>query len=414
MYNKITVLLVLLMGSPLQGQELKEANPPYHIRSIIFKGAEADQFPIVKLGESVTLEFDDLTAQEQDYYYKIIHCNYDWTPSQLLKSQYLNGIDNQRIIAYGNSYSTLQPYSHYQLQIPNTQVSPKVSGNFMLEVYNAYSELQFSRRFVVFQDLVKVPAQIRRPRHFEGMNTRQSVQFSVRPSGIQLINPKRELKVVVLQNYYWPGALYNLPPQFTMGNELIYKYDKETSFDGGNEFLYFDTSDLRAPTAAISSIGITDLYEHYLFPSTYRNKRPYTYFPDINGDFTIRTLQGRDPGRESEYTRVYFSLPYAPEIGLKQVYLYGKFNNYAIGEENRMQLNPETGYFECNLLLKQGFYNFKYALQYEDGSIDPNAIGGNFHVTENQYTILIYYRQFGEMYDSIIGVGAANASNLTN
>ena len=414
MTSRTVFLLAFIACLSLKGQQLTEVAPPYHIRSVIFKGPEADQFPIIRLGETVQLEFDDLTAQEQDYYYKLIHCNYDWTPSQLLKSQYLNGIDNQRIITYGNSYSTLQPYSHYELNIPNNQVSPKVSGNYVLEIYNAYGELQFSRRFVVYQDLVKVPALIKRPRHFEGMNSQQTVQFRIRPSGIQLINPKKEIKVVLLQNYYWPGALYHIPPQFTMGNELVYKYDKETCFDGGNEFLYFDTSDLRAPTAAISSIGLTDLYEHYLFPSTFRFNRPYTYFPDINGDFSIRTLQGRDFGRESEYTRVYFSLPYSPEVGLAQIYVYGKFNNYAFDEENRMQLNPETGMFECNLLLKQGFYNFKYVLQKEDGTFDFNAIGGNFHVTENQYTILIYYRQFGDMHDSLIGVGAANASNMTN
>lgn len=216
------------MALPAQG--LSEVAPPSHIRSVIFKGPTGDQFPIVQLGEPVTLEFDDLTAREQDYYYRVVHCNYDWTPSALLKSQYLTGIDNQRIVDYGNSYSTLQPYSNYRLRLPNEQVAPRVSGNYMLEIYDSSGALQFSRRFVVYQDLVKVPATVRRSRQFASMNEKQSVQFSIRPAGIRLINPKKEVKVALLQNYHWPTARFNIPPQFTIGTELVYKYDQETAF----------------------------------------------------------------------------------------------------------------------------------------------------------------------------------------
>jgi hypothetical protein len=414
MHKGFYLFFLILSLARINSQELVELVPPENIKTIIFKGSASDQFPIVRLGETVSLQFDDLTAREQDYYYTLTHCNYDWTPSQLLKSQYLKGIDNQRITNYGNSYTTLQPYSHYELQIPNNEVDLKVSGNYILEIYNAYGEIQFSRRFAVYQDLVKVPAQIKRPRKFSDINVRQTVQFSVKPAGIQLINPKTEVKAVILQNYYWPGAIYNIKPQFTMGSELVYKYDQETSFWGGNEFLYFDTSDLRAPTAAISKIRMNDLYEHYLFPGTFRNQKPYTFFPDINGDFEIRTLQGSDPTRESEYTRVHFALPYLPEIGLNQVFLFGKFNNYEILEENRLELNTNTGYLEGSLLLKQGFYNYKFAILLEDGTLDFNGIGGNYHVTENEYTILIYYRQFGALYDSLIGIGSANSANITN
>jgi hypothetical protein len=391
-----------------------EVTPPEHIKSIIFVGPSEDQFPILRLGESLRLEFDDLSASEQDYYYKIVHCDYDWQPSQLLKSQYLKGIDNQRIINYENSYTTLQPYSNYKLSIPNDQVGLKVSGNYILEIYNSAGDLQFSRRFVIYRDLVKVPASVRRSRDFEFIDQKQSVQFSILPAGIQLINPKKEVKVAILQNYHWPTALYDIPPQFTISTELVYKYDRETSFFGGNEFLNFDTSDLRAPTAAISSIGFEDLYEHFLFPNRYRHSEPYTYFPDINGDFVIRTLQGSDASREAEYTYVHFKLPYTDLIALDDVYVYGKFNNYALEELNKMTYNQETGNLEATLLLKQGFYNFKYVIQRDNGVVELNSVCGNFHFTENNFTILVYYRDFGDIYDSVIGVGNANSSTISN
>ena len=366
------------------------------------------------MGDPIYLEFDDLTASEQDYYYKIVHCDYDWTPSELLKSQYLRGADNQRIINYSNSFNTLETYSNYHLTIPNKALSLKVSGNYVLEIYNSYYELQFSRRFVVYKDLAKVGATTRNSRNFDFLNQKQSVQFTINPFSLQLVNPVKEVKVAIIQNYQWTNAITSVPPQFTLGNSLAYKYDIETSFFGGNEFLNFDTSDLRAPTSSISRIDYQELYHHYLFTDNYRYDRAYTYYPDINGDFVIRTLQGEDSSRESEYSMIHFSLPYSVDIGLNEVYVYGKFNNYALEEGNKMNYNSETGNLEAVIKFKQGFYNYKYVLKSDDGFIDLNKVCGNFNFTENNYLILVYYRNFGDLYDSIIGIGSTNSENITN
>lgn len=407
-------ILVLLLATSVFSQVQQEVNEPDNIKSVIFGGPTEDQFPVVLLGETIKLEFDDILANEQDYYYKIVHCDYDWTPSQLLKSQYLDGIDNQRIIDYENSYNTLQPYSNYRLTIPNENLSLEVSGNYILEIYNDSYEIQFSRRFVVYTNAVSVAATVKRSRDFNFLNEKQVVQFSINQGNFQLVNPKKEVKVAILQNYQWNTARYNIPPQYTLGGELVYKYDTETSFFGGNEFLNFDTSDLRAPTAQISHIEVADLYEHYLFTDSYRFDKVYTYFPDIDGDFVVRTLQGENKSREAEYSNVHFSLPYEDLLALDEVYVYGKFNNYALADENKMTYNEENGLMECTIELKQGFYNYKYVIKREDGVIDLNAIGGNFHFTENTYLILVYYRNFGDLYDTIIGVGSTNSRDISN
>ncbi|MEX0316204.1 MAG: type IX secretion system plug protein domain-containing protein [Allomuricauda sp.] len=409
---KQILLCFVISGAFAQVQE--EVNPPENIKTIVFKGPTEDQFPVILLGESITLEFDDLTASEQDYYYKIIHCDYDWTPSQLLKSQYLIGTDNQRIIDYENSYTTLQPYSNYRLTIPNENVRLRVSGNYLIEIYNMHGDLQFSRRFVVYRDLVSVRGEVKRSRDFNFLNEKQVVQFYINTAGFSVVNPKKEIKVAILQNHFWPTALYNIKPQFTLGTELVYKYDQETSFYGSNEFLNFDTKDLRSPTFAISKVEFKDLYHHYLFTNEFRYDRPYTYFPDINGDFVVRTLQGDDVSREAEYTNVHFSLPYTNEIGLDQVYVVGKFNNYDLSEENRMTFNEESGKFELVYPIKQGFYNYKYVVVGEGAEADMNLVSGNFHFTENNYLILVYYRNFGDLYDSIIGIGSVNSRNISN
>ncbi|WP_422083861.1 DUF5103 domain-containing protein [Ulvibacterium sp.] len=414
MHVNLKQIFLFFFMSSLFAQVQEEMEPPSNIKSIIFKGPTEDQFPVIQIGEPIYLEFDDILAIEQDYYYKIIHCDYDWTPSDLLKSQYLNGVDNQRIIDYENSYTTLQPYSNYRLTIPNENVRLKVSGNYLIEIYNSSYELQFSRRFVVYKDLVKVGGTVKRSRDFNFLNEKQVVQFNINSGNFQLINPKKEVKVAIIQNYYWPTALYNIRPQFTIGNELVYKYDQETSFFGGNEFLNFDTSDLRAPSAQISRIEIGDIYQHYLFSDDYRFAEPYTYFPDINGDFVVRTLQGTENSREAEYTNVHFSLPYEAILELDEVYVFGKYNNYALLDENKMTYNEDNGMMEAEIKFKQGFYNYKYVIKRQDDLIDLNTVCGNFHFTENTYLILVYYRDFGDLYDSIIGVGSANSRNISN
>lgn len=414
MRQRLQQILFFLFATSVFCQVQQEVNPPENIKTIVFGGPTQDQFPVVMLGETIRLEFDDILANEQDYYYKIVHCDYDWSPSQLLKSQYLDGIDNQRITDYENSYNTLQPYSNYRLTIPNQNVSLKVSGNYVLEIYNDSYELQFSRRFVVYTDVVKIAATVKRSRDFNFLNEKQVVQFSINQGNFQLVNPKNEVKVAILQNYHWETALFNIEPQYILGTEMVYKYDQETSFFGGNEYLNFDTSDLRTPTSQISRIEVADLYEHYLFTDAYRFDREYTYYPDINGDFVVRTLQGEDNSREAEYSWVHFSLPYEELLALDEVYVFGKFNNYALTDENKMTYTKDNGLMVGSIKLKQGFYNYKYVIKREDGVIDLNSVCGNFHFTENNYLILVYYRNFGDLYDSIIGVGSANSQDISN
>jgi len=79
-----------------------------------------------------------------------------------------------------------------------------------------------------------------------------------------------------------------------------------------------------------------------------------------------------------------------------------------------MTYNDNNGIMEGELEMKQGFYNYKYVIKREDNIIDLNTICGNFHFTENNYLILVYYRNFGDLYDSIIGIGTANSQNISN
>lgn len=399
-------------------QILEEKTPPENIKSIVFQSAaHGDQFPIVKLGEEIQLSFDDLYADEMDYYYRIKYCNYDWTPSRLLKSQYLDGLDDQRITNYENSLATLQPYTNYQLRLPNSQTKFKLTGNYVLEITDSKGSLMFSRRFVIYKEAVQVGVVVKTARNVKDLGQMQRLELIIDASNFELINPKEEVKVVLYQNGNFNHSITDIKPQFISGNQLLYKYENETSFEGGNEYLWFDTKEIRTSSNSIAMVEAKNRYYHYLYPDEIRNGQPYTYNPDINGDFRIRTIDAgaTNSDREADYSFVYFSLPYSNEIGLDKIYVYGKFNNYQFTEENLLKLDTKNQMLQTPILLKQGFYNYKYVKVSDKGQVsDYNFISGSHWETENNYSVLVYYREFGKTYDSLIGVGSATSSNISN
>ena len=400
----------------MRAQVVLETVPPNYIRTITFGGNELlSGIPVLRLGEPLHLEFDDIIGDEADYYYTIDHYNYDWTPSQLVKAEYLEGFDNIRLFNYENSYNTLQLYSHYSLRIPNEDTRGlKVSGNYMLSIFNANRELVFSRKFIVYESLAQVEVEIKRARDVKLIHSRQVVNFRVDSPDFILKNPDETVSAVILQNYNSKTGIYNLKPQYTVGNELIYRYDELTSFWAGNEYLDFDSKDLRAATASIGRIEVRDLYHHFLNRDRIRAFDPYTYNPDINGGFVVRTLQGQNPDIEAEYVWTHFALETYEPLEGGELHIYGGFNNFELDESTHLEYNSRTGKYETARLFKQGFYNYKYVLLRKDGILDEGFISGNFVNTENIYTVLIYYRNLGARYDRIIGTGSASSVNISN
>lgn len=409
-------LFLLTCFFNLQAQ-VYETTPPEYIKTIEFQGeSEFSGTPMIQLGAPITIEFDDLIGDEADYYYTIEHYNFDWTPSNLSKNEYMDGFDDLRILNYQNSFNTLQIYSHYKLTIPNRNTRGlKVSGNYMLRIFNENDELVFSRKFMIYEDIAIVRAQVKRSRDLKFIDTKQVINFSVDGTDkIIFRNPDQTLKTLIIKNNNLQNSIYNLKPQYSLGNEFIYRYDQPAAFWGGNEYLSFDSKDVRSATMNIRSIQLIDIYNTYLYTDGVRAFEPYTYNPDINGHFVVRTLQGEDPNIEAEYTWVHFGLQNYQDLNGGELHIYGNFNNFTLDESTKLTYNSEKELYETKRLFKQGFYNYKYVLLQKDGTIDEGFISGNYDETENQYTVLVYYRDIGGRYDRIIGVGSANSRNISN
>ena len=86
--------------------------------------------------------------------------------------------------------------------------------------------------------------------------------------------------------------------------------------------------------------------------------------------------------------------------------------DYAQTDSIRMNFNADKGVYETNVLMKQGYYNYMYV------TVDPNDptrkpsfefTEGNSTETENDYTILVYYRQLGGRVDQLVGIARMNS-----
>ena len=188
--------LWLLLWLPLLSLAQEKTAPDY-IKTIIFRAGDDpySQLPIVTLGGSFSLSFDDLRGGETDYYYTLTHCNYDWQPSGLLKSEYLRGMDDVRLTQYRYSYGTLQPYTHYSLTLPNDDTDFLLTGNYLLTITDSEQRPIFSRRFVLYSPTATVQLSVKQSREVKYAETRQSVQMKISSKSLQFVSPNTAVKV---------------------------------------------------------------------------------------------------------------------------------------------------------------------------------------------------------------------------
>lgn len=411
-------LLLLFIFTSAKAQEVQtEVIPPYNIKTVSFVQNGNNVVPIFELGDTFELQFDDLFGNEANYYFEVTHCDYNWIPTDIPKTDYVRGFDNQRITDYVNSFNTLQVYSHYKLAFPNqftTQL--RISGNYMLKILNEDKEVVFSRKFILYENHSTVAAQVKRSRNLSNIDYKQNLDFSIQSNDIVFQNPLQNVKVLLLQNGDFSTSIKNIVPQYTIGNQMVYKYDKETQFWAGNEFVYFENKDIRAGSNNVARVGSNnDIYNAYLFTNQARGNQIYTNYQDVNGNFVVKNINGSNNEIEADYAWVYFSLS-APAFRLnKDIYITGMFNNYALSPEYKMDYNTDKALYEKAVMIKQGFTNFEFKVADKKGVIDyENAIDGNFYQTENEYTILVYYKESQDRYQRIIGKGNASSVNIVN
>jgi hypothetical protein len=413
--NIVAIWILVLFCGQLLAQQNNIIPPPLHIKTIEFKPLNPEKYaPIVKLGEKLKLSFDDINSEERIYSYRIEHCDYNWQKSDLSSTEFMTGYATDRIRNYQNSFNTLQYYTHYELQIPNENNRIKISGNYLISILDDLGNILFTRRFIMYQPKVNVAVTAHRSTDPAVINEKHSIQFAINHPNLRLNDPFREIKVDVYQNNDWNSVIKDLKPKYTRGTQLWYNYIDGVSYWAGNEYLYFDSKEIRNATNNIFKTRLDNIFNTFLYANEARGNRPYSFYPDVNGNFVLRTLDADDVGLEGDYSFVHFTLKYNENFDQDDIYVYGNFNDWQITEENKMIYNQESGLFEARIMFKQGFFNYTYVAVDKNYRINPYKVEGSFYQTENEYTVIVYYRKFGDRYDQAIGLGTTNSKKLLN
>lgn len=386
-----------------------------NIKTVLFHREGWDLSPpLLKLnqGEHLMLSFDDLDADGKQYSFTIVHCDADWKPSDLDQYQYIDGYYDDYLDQFSFSANTFVPYTHYKLEFPTEDMKPKISGNYYLKIYlDDPDSLYFTRRFMVLTQKVNVKGTIKQATQIDDRNYKQEVDFEILTGNYQIVNPYRDLKVIITQNGRWDNAISTLKPKMVVSNKIDYNYDYENVFDGGNEFRKVDIKSLNYYTENIQKIEYTtDGYDVFLIPAQKKTFKVYKTVEDINGKMKIKTEDRSDSDIQSEYVNVHFFLPFPGPLFDGSIYIIGALTDWRYSNMSKMEYDYTKKGYQKTLLLKQGYYEYQYIIRYDNEKTgDVSLIEGNHWETENDYTIYVYNREPGNFYDSLIGMAQLNS-----
>lgn len=340
----------------IQGQLL----PPEGIRSLLFEGsARYFRAPIIELGSEETLElsFDDLTTEIRQFRISLTHHNPDWTPSGLLKFDFLSQ-NVEDYINDGSPSQNLRPaYVHYSYTFPNDRFDVKRSGFYLLHVGDAFSgEELFSLPFFVHEN--RGESRISYERFLSGSsNPRFLIQpFLSYSYPDTVLVPQADLAFQMVQNQFWGRTKRKFVwDQSRDGVVRIYP-DRKTAFPAGFDLIGLDLNSI--------SILNKDL--------SYVNLDQFPWKAQVQFDL----LAQRDPNRsepvagmlaepQSSTTRRYVEVEFrARSRGLispsERAFLIGSFANWNVFTDLELKYDPEDDLWKTTTLLKEGRYVYKY------------------------------------------------------
>lgn len=375
---------------------------------------EWSQPPVMELGSDdvIHFSFDEMSHIYHRYTCRITHCNADGTPSDMLDIDYLDGFNDFVIENWENSHNTTLLYTHYTFDIPNENVSLKLSGNYRVDVFDDDSEddepvLTFE--FSVVEKMVAVEAEISGDTDRTYNEGEQQLSIAVNHNLCNITSPANEIIPVVYQNRRRDNRVVGLAPAYMTAGRTEYVHNTNLIFEAGNEYRRFELTDPDSPGMNVEDVIYHDSAYHALLYID-KPRLSYTNEVDENGRFYINTTEGYGLPIEADYVNAHFAISMPPRFG-GNYYLLGDFCDNTFSERNRLAYDAKEGYYFASSLLKLGVYNYQY-VWVPNGSVKATSspTEGSFYNTDNEYLIYIYYREFGARYDRLVGFRVVNSA----
>jgi len=422
MKRALTLLTLLLVAWNAFGQDFDlpcdDLDYKESVRTVLLY-ADGNQLkdPLIPLDQPqqrLTLAFDLLGSEGQVLNYTFIHCTNDWFPTEIQRYNYASGYEYGRIDNYEFSRNTLVDYVHYQLNFPEADMMPVASGNYLLIVYgDDPSDLYFTRRFMVLDEKASINASV--PRYCDDLSlsdTHHQLNVKVSMSSIMGGNIQDYSNLTIRQNGRWDNASVGMKPSFVYPDYISYEHDPMTVFEAANQYRRVNFSNFYFNSENIAHIYQTDDYyvvDYAICDS--RARKPYVTYEDIHGEkYVYIANEGHETNTEADYAWLNLFLRWPAPLTHEDMYVMGAANNWQFDDRNLMQYNYELHGYLCQMLLKQGYYNFLFVTADRDtGLVSTELTEGNLWDTQNLYKIYFYYYNASKGYDELIGYTTVNS-----
>lgn len=374
------------------------------------KVSKEDDFmaaPAIRLGsdERISINFDEWAEDYSDLQYRLIHCNSDWKPSRLLESEYLNGFNIADLDDYAYSSNTFVHYVNYRLFIPNDDINPLVSGNYLLEIFERDNpdDIIGAARFSVTEQVAEVRGGSS-PRTDRGFKTEwQQLELEVVPTDVRINDAYNDLTILIWQNGD-PSSEHKISsPSRIEGSKIIYSHMPELIYRAGNEFRRFECVRTNYNDMHVDSVRfLSRNYHTWLTPDTERASSEYSYDETQQGRYLVREYNSTDSNLGADYVTVHFRLE-EPEVLNADVYVAGEFTGWRYDDTTRMRYDYNSGAYELEMPLKQGSYNYRYvAVPRGGGAPTSSVIEGDKYETRNEYRVQVWYHPAGARAERLI------------
>lgn len=274
-------------------------------------------------------------------------------------------------------------------------------------------------------------AEVVRPTSVDRQTTAQEIDFQLETSALKIYNPRVEVFCTLLQNGRWDNSIQDIEPRLVTGTVLDYNYSNQIVFDAGKEFRNMNISSMEFRSEDVQDIketreGLTTI----LRDDKTRVFQSYLWARDLNGmyvpfnrdynhknippDSLVSTLNlvNRYNYREqflgTEYSKVIVILE-SSELD-RDVYFVGGITDWKLLPEYKLTYDETIQAYTGELYLKQGYYNYGYAVPDKNGNPDLSKLEGDWYATENDYTLLCYFRPRGGQYDQLVGAHTFNSN----
>ena len=352
--------------------------------------------------QHLVIEWDEMSHNYKRYVYHIDHCDWDWQPTDgIFESDFLEGLNDQLIEDYEKSFNTTQIYTHYRLRIPDKQLRLRLSGNYRVRIYEEDADRDedlpvLEARFCIFENAAGIVAQLSSNTDIDFNRSHQQMTLSVGFGTLQVYDPQRELKVIVMQNRRWDSRIENLVPNVRRANGIDYTHNRQLIFPGGSEYHRFEILDVHRTATGVERI---EWFEPYYHATLFAEKpaNAYSYIEDQNGVYVVRSSDDYDDATTAEYIVVHFFLQ-SPRLQGGDVYVSGRWTGQTFNPDCKMEYDDINQEYHAAILLKQGYYSYEFVQQ--DGLTARTM--GSFYETENEYQVLVYYRGQGARYDRLV------------